>query len=367
MGQFNDIRVEHVGFAVTDVAAEAAVLVDSYGFSVVAKADEVGATGAPVAQSIALAQNDIRLVLTQPLDDGHPAADYVDRHSDGVADIALRVSDATAAFDEAVARGATPVAAPSDRGDGVVVAAVRGFADVVHTLVQRPEGGLDHAFPGMPSVTGPPGGTGGDLLDIDHFAVCVQPGGLPSAVEFYQRVFDFEEIYAERIVVGTQVMDSKVVQSRSGAVTLTMLAPDTSGTAGQIDEFLSNHGGSGVQHIAFATSDIVSSVRTLAARGVRFLATPAAYYERLANSLPEHRHSVAQLRDLNILADEDQDGQLFQIFARSVHPRKTFFFELIERVGASTFGSGNIRALYEAVKGQHEATGSDGPAGRKVA
>jgi len=145
-------------------------------------------------------------------------------------------------------------------------------------------------------------------------------------------------------------MDSKVVQSRSGAVTFTLIEPDLSQQPGQIDDFLRNHGGAGVQHIAFAAEDIVKAVGLITSRGVEFLDTPASYYSLLPRRLRLARHTVDELQGLNVLVDEDHDGQLFQIFSRSVHPRNTLFLEVIERLGARTFGSGNIKALYEAVE-----------------
>jgi 4-hydroxymandelate synthase len=159
---------------------------------------------------------------------------------------------------------------------------------------------------------------------------------------------------ADRRLVGDQAMNSKVVQSRSREVTLTLIEPDTSRTPGQIDRFLKNHGGPGVQHVAFRSLNIVRSVRTMRSNGAEFLKTPSAYYRLLADRLELSRYTAADLGELGILADEDHAGQLFQIFTRSTHPRGTVFVEVIERLGATTFGSGNIRALYEAVEAEQD-------------
>jgi 4-hydroxymandelate synthase len=165
-------------------------------------------------------------------------------------------------------------------------------------------------------------------------------------------------IFSEDIVVGAQSMISRVVQSSSGAVTFTLIEPDLSREPGQIDEFLKKHDGSGVQHIAYTSDDIVRSVGSMRSGGVEFLTTPGTYYTLLAERLTARRHTVEDLRDHDILMDEDHDGQLFQIFTRSVHPRRTLFMEVIERAGARTFGSGNIKALYEAVELQRANEGS---------
>ncbi|GAA1395778.1 4-hydroxyphenylpyruvate dioxygenase [Kitasatospora putterlickiae] len=330
---FDHLAIDHIRLCVLDLEDRTAELVRGYGLTVVDSLDRPG-----VERTAVLARGGIRLVLSRPLHDEHPDAAYTRRHGDGVSDIALGTADAAGAFAEAVRRGARPLAEPVVEG-GVVTASVAGFGDVAHTFVQRPAAG--------PAAGAAAPGAG--LREVDHFAVCVEAGALDATVEFYRRVLDFRMIFEERIAVGAQAMNSKVVQSRSGLVTLTVIEPDTTRDPGQIDGFLKNHGGAGVQHIAFATDDIVHTVTTMRSAGVEFLDTPDAYYGRLPERLTLSRHSSEQLGGLRILADEDHAGQLFQIFTRSTHPQRTLFFEVIERAGATTFGSGNIRALYEAV------------------
>ncbi|MCC9158932.1 4-hydroxyphenylpyruvate dioxygenase [Streptomyces parvulus] len=351
---FDELSLDHVEFYVHDTTAAAAQFTDSYGFEVYG-ASEPAESGDTI-RSVALGRNRIRLVLTTAQGADHPVAAYVAQHGDGVADIALTTSDAAAAFTEAVRRGAVAVAEPAERG-GFVTASIRGFGDVIHTFVQRPAGEDARSLPGF--SPGPGTGTRLDsgLNEIDHFAVCLEAGQLSPTVEFYEKTLDFRMIFEERILVGGQAMDSKVIQSRTGSVTLTLIEPDTSLEPGQIDGFLKNHGGAGVQHIAFTADDIVESVGLLKSSGVAFLSTPDAYYRLLAVNTA--KHSVPRLRELDILVDEDHDGQLFQIFTSSVHPRGTFFMEVIERLGARTFGSGNIKALYEAVERQRAEAGAE--------
>ena len=194
----------------------------------------------------------------------------------------------------------------------------------------------------------------GALLDVlDHVAVCVPSGELAPVVQFCEAALGLERIFGDYIEVGAQAMDSSVVQSPSGRVTFTLLEPDTARQPGQIDTFLDANAGPGVQHLAFGTADIAGAVRTLRARGVGFLRTPGAYYDGLAARLGETAIPLPTLRELDLLVDQDHGGQLFQIFARSTHPRGTFFLELVERRGAGSFGTNNIKALYEAVERQH--------------
>ena len=349
-GAFGDMTVEHVEFYVNALADKTRALTEGYGLRPYATTPGEH----PEVRSVALGRHDIRLVLTEALTDDHPATAYVDRHGDGVADIALRVNDVPAAFTEAVRRGARAVAGPQTR-DGITTATIIGFGDVVHTFVQRADG-AEPVPSGLRLLPGAEAPGPGGMFATDHFAVCLEAGQLDATVAFYEHVLDFEMIFTERIVVGDQAMDSKVVQSRSGAVTLTLIEPDLSQASGQIDEFIKNHGGPGVQHIAFNTDDIVRTVGTLADEGIGFLQTPDTYYQMLTDRLHVIHHPVGELARLGVLVDEDHGGQLYQIFARSTHPRNTFFFEIIERRGAQTFGSGNIKALYEAVELQRRTS-----------
>ncbi|RJL21270.1 4-hydroxyphenylpyruvate dioxygenase [Bailinhaonella thermotolerans] len=342
---FAGLTLDHVGFAVSDARQAARAFVNGYGLTPYARSPRHRS-----ARAIAVGAGDIRMVFRQSLRSGSAPASYVRAHGDGVCDIALRARDAEQAVREAERRGAV-VLSPPARAEGVVTAAILGFGDVRHTFIERAAGVDERALPGLtPVAAAPAAGPDPGLRAVDHFAVCLEPGRLEATTDFYRRVLDFDVVFEERIVVGRQAMDSKVVQSPGGGLTLTLIEPDISREPGQIDSFLRGHGGAGVQHIALATDDIVTAVRAMTRRGVDFLDAPDSYYTLLAGRLEPVRHTVAELRETNVLVDQDHDGQLFQLFTRSVHPRKTLFMEVIERMGARTFGSGNIRALYEAVE-----------------
>ncbi|MGW4031116.1 4-hydroxyphenylpyruvate dioxygenase [Streptomyces sp. NPDC004838] len=344
-----DLAIDYVELYVGDLDRAVSAWVDGYAFTV------VGTGSFAEHRGIALRQGRTTLALTAATSAHHPASAYVATHGDGVADIALRTADVSAAFAAAVAGGAETVCRPTrHEGEGPhVTAAVSGFGDVMHTLVERAPGegpGLPAGFVPVPGSVDTSGGEVG-LLDVDHLAVCLDAGELDHTSRFYQRAFGFREIYEERIVVGAQAMESKVVQSAgSEAVTLTLIEPDPEAQPGQIDEFLKSHHGPGIQHLAFSSDDAVRSVRTLSARGVTFLSTPGTYYDLLGERIGLQAHTLEDLRSTNLLVDEDHGGQLFQVFTASTHPRRTLFHEVIERRGARTFGSSNIKALYEAVE-----------------
>lgn len=339
----HDFEIDYVEMYVGNLEEAAFGWVDKYAFAV------AGTSRSADHRSVTLRQGPTTLVLTEPMSDRHPGAAYLQTHGDGVADIALSTSDVTAAFEAAVRAGADPVREPkqhtgAEPHEPVVTATIGGFGDVVHTLVQR-----DEPAAALPTATGHGRGDV-DLLGIDHFAVCLNAGDLGPTVAYYERALGFRQIFEEHIEVGAQAMNSTVVQSATGAVTLTLIEPDVNADPGQIDEFLKNHHGAGVQHIAFNSDDAVRAVQALSARGVEFLKTPETYYDMLGERITLETHSLDDLRATNILADEDHGGQLFQIFTASTHSRHTLFFEVIERQGAETFGSSNIKALYEAVE-----------------
>ena len=343
------LGVDHVEFYVGDARQAAFLLCSAFGFRILGQGGPE--TGLDGQRSLLLGQGDARVLLTSGLRPDHPAVDYVSRHGDGVAVIAFGTGDAAAAYAESVAAGATGLLPPrTHRRDGasVVTATVSGFGDVVHRLVERH--GSDREFlPGAMEMLDVPPPTGPDLLQtIDHAAVCVPDGLLDSTARHYQKAFGFKLIFEEYIAVGEQGMFSQVVQSPSGGVTLTLIQPDLSRSPGQIDDFLAWHDGPGVQHLALGSTDIVAAVDAMAERGVGFAFTPAGYYGSLDARLGPVDVPVERLRPRGILVDRDHWGQMYQIFAKSLHVRRTFFWELIERHGARTFGTSNIPALYEA-------------------
>ncbi len=342
--------IDHIELYVGDAIAAARSLCTAYGFRIYGHGGPE--TGLPDQRSVLLGQGDIRILLTSGLHKDHPASQFVARHGDGVAVTAFRTGSATNAYTDAVAAGGSGIRRPrtwENQETCVVSAEVAGFGDVVYRLVER-RGSAAQFQPG--AIEMEPGAAGGadhDLLrSIDHAAVCVPAGELDSTIAFHEQVFGFTVTFAEYIEVGDQGMMSKVVQSPSGGVTFMILQPDLSRRAGQIDDFLAWHGGAGVQHVAFLTHDIVRAVTTTAGRGVEFAETPSSYYDMLAARLGATDIPIEALRPLGILVDRDHWGQMYQIFAKTTHIRRTYFLELIDRHGARTFGTSNIPALYAA-------------------
>jgi 4-hydroxymandelate synthase len=344
------LDLDHIEFYVADAPAAARSLCASCGFRVYGHGGpENGLAG---QRSVLIGQGEIRVLLTSGLHEAHPASQFVARHGDGVAVIAIRTDRAADAYTEVTGAGGTGIGAPrawENSQARVVTAEVAGFADVRYRLVERAGGGA-HFLPGAIEMEpGADAGSAHDLLRrIDHAAVCVPAGELDSTVRYHEKVFGLAVTFGEYIEVGGQGMNSKVVQSPSGGLTLTLIEPDTGRAPGQIDDFLAWHGGAGIQHVAYLTKDIVAAVRALAGRGVEFAVTPAGYYDALGARLGLTDIATEELRPLGVLVDRDHWGQMFQIFLKSTHIRRTYFTELIDRHGARTFGTSNIPALYAA-------------------
>lgn len=348
------ISLDYVEFYTVDSDASVDEMVNKYGFEVVGKSRN----DLESHRTVALRIGDFLLVLTQGMNGEHPASGYVAAHGDGVANIVFRTSDVREVFAAVVAGGARALAAPAE-AEGTVTAVIEGFGDVRHSFIQRSVDEAPGALPpGLLPVKVADGRPSTGLREMDHIAVLVEGGQLEKIVEFYESALGFRMIFEERFTIGSQGMNSQVVRNAAGDVTLTIVEPELSGQPGRLDDFVKDHGGPGIQHLAFLTDDIVQDVATLQSNGVDFLTTPGTYYDLLPERIDLVRHTVAELRELGILADLDHAGQLFQIFTRSTHPRKTFFLEIIERVGAETFGRGNVKALYEAI--ELERAGAEG-------
>ncbi|WP_373528909.1 4-hydroxyphenylpyruvate dioxygenase [Nostoc sp.] len=302
--------------------------------------------------SIVLEQGKIRLVLTGAIGSDNAIAEYVKLHGDGVKDIAFRVNHATQAFELAVRRGALPIKQPTvyESQEGrVVVATIATYGDTVHSFIER------HAyngvfFPTYRAIEEPPPVVSTGLSAIDHIAVSVEQSTLEHWVNFYC-LLDFHPIQHEMVATEYSAMNSKVVQNSTSNIKFTILEPATGKSFSQIEEYLAFNGGSGSQHIAFLTDDIFSTVRALRANNIEFLTIPDAYYEMLKERIIDiDRDLIKVLQELQILVDCDQWGYLMQIFTKPFQNRPTLFMEVIQRQGARGFGSGNIKALFEAIE-----------------
>jgi 4-hydroxyphenylpyruvate dioxygenase len=318
-------------------------------------------TGVRDRASHVVEQGRIRFVLTAPLHGDTEVARHVHDHGDGVKAVALSVPDAEEAYRVAVRRGARGLREPwelSDEHGAVRMATIATYGETVHTFVER--GGYSGPFlPGFEAheEAEDEGLFGG----IDHVVGNVELGRLDEWVSYYERVFGFTEMihFTDRdISTEYSALMSKVMADGKGRIKFPINEPAEGSRKSQIEEYLEFYGGAGVQHIALATTDIVDAVAALRDRGVKFLSTPGTYYDELPGRVGEIDEDLADLRQLGILADRDDEGYLLQIFTRPLGNRPTLFLEVIERHGAKGFGEGNFKALFEAIEREQERRGN---------
>ena len=337
--------IDHIEFYVADLEAARDQFGGQYGFSVIAAANTED------RRSLLLTHGEARLVLTASAGGRSDVDAFIDAHGDGVRTIALRVCDARQAFATAVEAGATPLHSPVT-GVGVVTASVEGLETIAHAFVER---SLESVLlPGFAPIrpgerrTSPPA----LIQGIDHVAICLPRGTLNAAEKFYKRTLGLQRTFSDYVEFSEQAMDSVVVEDPGRRVTFTLVAPECE--KGQLVDFLSAYGGGGVQHVAFLTDAIAQALPEFSARGVEFLVTPPQYYESLPARLGYTAAQARALSDIGVLADRDPWGELLQIFTRSPFARRTFFVEMIERHNARSFGSANIKALYQAAENERD-------------
>lgn len=310
--------------------------------------------------SYVLEQRNIRLVLTSPLRGDGPIAAHIARHGDGVKDIAFRVGNSAKAFEETVKRGARPVMEPTvyeDKTGRIVKSAIGVYGDTIHSFIERHE--YEGTFlPGFVPFARNSISINTGFSAVDHVAVSLQAGDLDQWVGFYRDVMGFHESHTEDVETEYSAMNSKVVQNSTGKVKFPLVEPSASKRRSQIDEYLEFYQGAGVQHVALLTGDIVQTVSALRSMGHQFLRTPETYYESLTDRVGSINEDLDELRHLNILVDRDQWGYLMQIFTKPVQSRPTVFMEAIQRKGARGFGSGNIKALFQALEREQQLRGN---------
>jgi 4-hydroxyphenylpyruvate dioxygenase len=351
--------IDHVELYVGNAYQAAHFYRAMFGFRPVARAGLE--TGMRDRLSVVMEQGDIRLVLTSGLEPDSPIARHAALHGDGVKDVAFRVDDVAGAFETAVRRGARPVAEPhvheDDRGR-VVRATIGAPGDTVHSLVER-QGFAGALFPGFEPIASAPRTTPVGFAEVDHVAVSMEQGQLDHWIQFYKEVLGFHQSHHEMVWTKHSAMNSKVVEDASGKIKFPIVEPAHNGGKSQVQEYLNFNHGAGAQHVAFLSHDIRATVRAIRDNGVNFLRIPSTYYEVLEERVGAIEPAMmAQLQELGILVDSEDGGRLLQIFSEPIEARPTMFIEVIERQGASGFGSGNIKALFEAVEREQERRGN---------
>jgi 4-hydroxyphenylpyruvate dioxygenase len=353
--------IDHLEFWVGNARQAAGFFAAAFGFDIVAYAGpETGVAG---RASYVLSQGDIRFVVTAGLSPDSPVTAHARAHGDGERDLAFLVDNAAYAYETALGRGATGLRAPwveSDADGRIVRATVATYGDTRHTFVERADyTGLfapGYLASELARPVGPPVG----LARVDHVVANVELGRLEAWVDYYARIFGFDQLVHfddETISTEYSALMSTVVWDGSKVV-LPINEPAPGRRTSQIQEYLDCYGGPGVQHIALRTSDIISTVRALRDRGVRFLRVPGTYYDAAVERMSGIDLPWDDLAELGILADRDHEGHLLQVFTETVGDRPTLFFEIIQREGSRGFGAGNFKALFEAIEREQARRGN---------
>lgn len=355
------LGTDYVEFYVGNAKQAAYFYQAAFGFELVAYAGPE--TGVRDRASYVLQQNKLRFVLTTSMDPNSEISEHCKLHGDGVKVLALWVDDARKSFHETVSRGAVAVHEPkvlTDEFGEVVVATIKTYGETVHTFVERKN--YKGAFmPGFKAAKSAYKSVSTGLKYVDHCVGNVELGKMNEWVDFYEKVMGFSLLATfddKDISTEYTALMSKVVTNGNGYVKFPLNEPADGKKKSQIEEYLDFYKTAGVQHIAIATDDIITTVTELRNRGVEFLYVPDNYYEDVLDRVGTIKEDLAPLRKLNILIDRDDEGYLLQIFTKPLEDRPTLFFEIIQRCGAKSFGKGNFKALFESIEREQELRGN---------
>ncbi|MGD1066499.1 MAG: 4-hydroxyphenylpyruvate dioxygenase [Vulcanimicrobiaceae bacterium] len=284
---------------------------------------------------------------------GSQAIEFAAKHGPCASSMAWRVVDARHALDHAVANGAAPSDLPA-AARALDTPAVIGIGGSLLYFVDRYRDGqtpYDAEFDWIGERDAKPVGAG--LHYIDHLTHNVHRGRMDTWSDFYANLFGFRQIRYFDIEGKMTGLFSRAMTSPDGKIRIPI--NESADDRSQIEEYLREYEGEGIQHIALGANDIYQSVDTLRAAGLAFMpAPPAIYYEKTEGRLPGHGESLDRLRERGILIDGEivADGAatkvLLQIFSATV--LGPIFFEFIQRKGDDGFGEGNFRALFESIE-----------------
>ncbi len=325
----------------------AAFFSSSFGFSATGLAGPD--IGADDRVSYVLRQGAITLVLTGATTPDSPVARYVLAHGDGVRDIALVVDDPAKCFQRAVDGGAPGLPAGSAT-ESRSRPKIGTFGDTVHSLVGADDPLVDPKVGEVSRSERPVG-----LVDLDHYAVSVDPGGCARWTAHYAGVLGFERgTRDEHVEVDGSAFNMSTARAPGGSAVFVFAEPAPSLGKSQISHFLEEFGGPGVHHIAFATADIASTVSALRARGITILDVGPEYYRNAEARLKGVDVDWRKLAELGVMVDVEDDGYLLQAFTQPLGDRPTTYLEIIQREGTSGFGARNVQDLYSTVVREQE-------------
>lgn len=361
---------DHITFYVGNAMQAAQWYVARFGFTPIAyKGLE---TGSRDIVAHVVRQNDIIFEFVSPLnpsgksDSGEDLGQQLFVHGDHAKDVAFKVDNCRELYNQAMTRGGKSVVSIQepkelkDENGTVVIATIRTYGNVVHSFVER-SNYKGVYMPGYRPVTEEdPLSTIipiPNLSFVDHVVGNQPDQAMVPLVEWYEKTLDFHRFWSvDDSMIHTEYssLRSIVVTDKDEKVKMPLNEPANGKKKSQIQEFVDYYAGSGVQHIAMNTPDIITAVSHMQARGVKFLKVPSTYYvslrQKLQSSPIKVKEDMDKLEQLKILIDYDDKGYLLQIFTKPVEDRPTLFYEVIQRNNHQGFGAGNFKSLFEAIE-----------------
>ncbi|XP_068101002.1 4-hydroxyphenylpyruvate dioxygenase isoform X2 [Hyperolius riggenbachi] len=297
--------------------------------------------------------------------------DHLEKHGDGVKDVAFTVNNCDFIVQKAKERGAMIVKEPwieEDKYGRVKCAIIQTYGDTTHTLVEnldykgiflpgfQPPLFLDPLLPKLPSCK---------LNFIDHVVGNQPDQEMVPVSDWYQNALLFHRFWSvddKQLHTEFSALRSIVVANYEETIKMPLNEPAPGKRKSQIQEYIEYYGGPGVQHIALNTSDIIAAIINLKERGMEFMSVPSTYYQTLRDNLKtakiQVKENIDKLEELKILVDYDDKGYLLQIFTKPVQDRPTLFLEVIQRYNHQGFGAGNFKSLFQAIEEDQAARGN---------
>ena len=199
------------------------------------------------------------------------------------------------------------------------------------------------------------------LVHIDHIVGNQPDGEMKKVCDFYEKIFSWHRFWTvddKDINTKYSSLRSIVMANDNEKIKMPINEPADGLKKSQIQEFIDYYETAGIQHLAFSTKDIISTVKLMRKNGVEFLPTPDTYYEKLTERVGPIDEDINVLSQLGILVDSDENGYMLQIFTKPLQDRPTLFFEIIQRKGSNSFGKGNFKALFESIEREQQKRGN---------
>ena len=348
------MKIDRVHFYTKNAVSTKDWLIHNVGFQAIGNCIEQDTHTELVALNSAL------FAISSPRNSASPVAKYLASHPSGVVDIAFRVQNLAAIVDRARRLGVELIQGIRDLSPqhNLKSAVIAGWG-IRHTLI---EGTAPYSccLPNFNSYQYPNKQQKSNISHIDHVVLNVSRGKLASAVELYQSLFEMEIQQSFEIATDKSGLSSQALIDKVGAVQFNINEPTSPNS--QIQEFIDLNNGSGIQHLALRSHDLIADVAWMQQGKLEFLRVPPAYYHKL-DSLPLSTAEKQAIATQQILVDRDRHSPqslLMQIFTRPIFELPTFFLEFIERRhNARGFGGGNFKALFEAVEREQDSRQGD--------